>query len=92
MLVKHAQQFERQHVAESLHERAELLRDAPRDAVRNDELDVFFLVGLVHGLIGAARLELDDDVLAEAILGDGEGLFENIRDVVIPGGCGKRGE
>ena len=82
-LVKYIDQVLRNELAEARHERVKLLLDAPGDAVLDDEVHVFLLVLLRDGDVRAAGLELDSDHLSEAVLGRGERLVNDIRDVVL---------
>ena len=71
-------------LAEARHEGVELFLDTPGDTVFHDAVHVFLLVLFRNWDIGATSLLLDGDHLTEALFGRGEGLVNDIGDVVLP--------
>ena len=69
--------------ADARHERVKLLLDTPRDTILDNTVDVFVLVLLRDRDVRAAGLELDGDHLTETLFGGGEGLVDDVGDVVL---------
>ncbi len=49
-----------------------------------DSLNVFLLVVLAYNDFSTSRFEIDRDHLSESFLGGGEGVIDNVGDVVFP--------
>ena len=88
-LVKDGDEALGNDLEETVGEGVELFLDATDDPIINGEIDVFVLVRFGHWYFGATGFEVDVDEFTEPIFGDGEGLFQDVGDVVLAGSIGE---